>query len=123
MSGKRRALRPLIGLLAAFVLLIALWPNASSLYDLTGEEALPAQLRGVVHWMYTAIRPQPDLASGAQITHAELRPFGMNTFLQQEVLPEVREQSLNMLKEAGFGNVIVKELPHDFQNYYYIARK
>ena len=32
------------------------------LYDLTGEETLPAQLRGVVHWLNTAIRPQPDLA-------------------------------------------------------------
>jgi hypothetical protein len=83
--------------------LIALWPNASSLYDLTGEEALPGQLRGVVHWMNTAIRPQPDLAPDAQIAYAGVRPYGMNTFLQQEVLPEVREESLSMLNEAGFG--------------------
>ena len=103
MSGKMKVSRALVAVLAGVVLLIALWPNASSLYDLTGEEALPGQLRGVIHWMYTAIRPQPELASKAQIAFADVRPFGMNTFLQQEVLPEVREESLSMLHEAGFG--------------------
>jgi hypothetical protein len=28
-----------------------------------------------------------------------------------------------MLEEAGFGEVEVKQLPHDFQNSYYVARK
>jgi hypothetical protein len=28
-----------------------------------------------------------------------------------------------MLKEAGFVNVQLKTLPHDFQNYYYCAYK
>jgi hypothetical protein len=103
MSGKQRVMRILIALIASIVLLVALWPNASSLYDLTGEEALPGQLRGVLHWMNTAIRPQPELASEAQFAHAGVVPFGMNTFLQQEVLPEVREESLKKLHDAGFG--------------------
>ena len=34
-----------------------------------------------------------------------------------------KEKAVSMLKEAGFDNVEVKTLPHDFQNYYYIARK
>ena len=102
MSGKSKVTLASIALLATIVLLIALWPNASSLYDLTGEEELPGQLRGVVHWMYTAIRPQPDLAPEAQIAYADVEPYGMNTFLQQEVLPEVREESLRLLNEAGF---------------------
>jgi len=91
-----------MAIIAGVVLLLALWPDASSLYDLTGEEALPAQLRGVIHWMNTAIRPQPELAPQASIAFNDARPFGMNTFLQQEVLPEVREESLRQLHEAGF---------------------
>jgi 2-polyprenyl-3-methyl-5-hydroxy-6-metoxy-1,4-benzoquinol methylase len=34
-----------------------------------------------------------------------------------------KEKAVSMLKESGFDNVEVKTLPHDFQNYYYIARK
>jgi 2-polyprenyl-3-methyl-5-hydroxy-6-metoxy-1,4-benzoquinol methylase len=33
------------------------------------------------------------------------------------------EKAKDMLKEAGFTRVEVKQLPHDFQNYYYIATK
>jgi 2-polyprenyl-3-methyl-5-hydroxy-6-metoxy-1,4-benzoquinol methylase len=33
------------------------------------------------------------------------------------------EKALEMLEEAGFAEVEVKQLPHDFQNSYYIARK
>jgi 2-polyprenyl-3-methyl-5-hydroxy-6-metoxy-1,4-benzoquinol methylase len=34
-----------------------------------------------------------------------------------------KEKATEMLKDAGFTNVEVKKLPHDFQNYYYIAYK
>lgn len=102
MFGRAKLLRIGVALIAGVLLLVALWPEADSLYDLTGEETLPAQLRGVVHWLNTAIRPQPRLAADAQITYADVSPFGMNTFLQQEVLPEVREESLRQLHEAGF---------------------
>lgn len=34
-----------------------------------------------------------------------------------------KEKAVSMLKEAGFDNIEVKTLPHDFQNYYYIAHK
>ena len=33
------------------------------------------------------------------------------------------EKAREMLREAGFKEVHVKQLPHDFQNYYYIATK
>ena len=33
------------------------------------------------------------------------------------------EKALEMLREAGFGRVEVKRLPHDFQNCYYVVRK
>ncbi|MGD2078708.1 MAG: cellulase family glycosylhydrolase, partial [Chloroflexota bacterium] len=102
MSGRSKLLRITVAIIAAVLLLAALWPAANSLYDLTGEESLPGQLRGVVHWLNTAIRPQPTLAEDTEITYADVPSFGMNTFLQQEVLPEVREESLRLLHEAGF---------------------
>lgn len=34
-----------------------------------------------------------------------------------------KEKAVTMLKEAGFVNIEVKTLPHDFQNYYYVAYK
>ena len=45
-KGRRWAGRGLI-VLAALALLAALWPNARSLYELTGEEALRGQVAGV----------------------------------------------------------------------------
>jgi Zn-dependent membrane protease YugP len=33
------------------------------------------------------------------------------------------EKAREMLNEAGFGEVDVKQLPHDFVNSYYIAKK
>lgn len=33
------------------------------------------------------------------------------------------EKALEMLEEAGFGEVEVRQLPHDFQNSYYVAKK
>jgi 2-polyprenyl-3-methyl-5-hydroxy-6-metoxy-1,4-benzoquinol methylase len=33
------------------------------------------------------------------------------------------EKAKEMLKEAGFTKVVVEQLPHDFQNYYYIVTK
>jgi hypothetical protein len=33
-----------------------------------------------------------------------------------------KEKAVEILKEAGFTKVDVKQLPHDFQNYYYICR-
>lgn len=88
-------------LVAILLLVIGIWPDANSLYDLTGEEELAGKVRGAVQWVYSAVRPQPNLAPHAANQYADVSPFGMNTFLQNEVLPEVREQSFQMLKEAG----------------------
>ena len=34
-----------------------------------------------------------------------------------------RRKAIEVLKNSGFTNVEVKTLAHDFQNYYYIAKK
>jgi hypothetical protein len=103
MSGKsatnRRRLLLTVSLIA---LVISLTPRANSLYDLTGEEEPAAQLRGVIQWLNTAIRPQPDLAPASIDDHANVSPFGINTFLQQEAEIIVRERSLELIHDAGF---------------------
>jgi hypothetical protein len=95
-------LRKIVIGLALVGLTAALFPHAGSLYDLTGEETLPAQVRGVLHWWNTAVRPQPDLALDDVAGPAAVSPFGVNTFLQQEVEPEKRERSMALIHEGGF---------------------
>lgn len=87
---------------AVLALTIGLLPPTQSLADLTGEEARLAQLRGLMQWAYTAVRPQPKLAPQAVMHHADVPARGVNTFLDLEVLPEVRAQSLQMAYDAGF---------------------
>jgi len=101
----RKHIRLVLAIAATLILVIALWPSSASLYDLTGEESLPGQARGVIHWLYSSIRPQPDHAAGQEAGLTVGSPYGMNTFLEQEVLPEVREEILSMLNDAGFGFV------------------
>jgi N-acetylglutamate synthase-like GNAT family acetyltransferase len=33
------------------------------------------------------------------------------------------EKAIELLKEAGFSNIQVQQLPHDIQNSYYVCRK
>ena len=108
-----RFLRILV-VLSGLALFVALWPDASSLYDLTGEEQLKGQAAGVMHWINTAIRPQPNLmpdgvdtASGA---FPAVSPFGVNTFLEQEAEEAKRIRSLDLAHDAGL-RFIRQELP------------
>ncbi|HID51902.1 MAG TPA: hypothetical protein EYP41_07695, partial [Anaerolineae bacterium] len=94
--------RRLVVLAAAVGLVVSLWPAASSLYDLTGEETLAAQVRGIGHWLNTAVRPQPRLAPDAAVQSKGSSIFGVNTFLQNEVEKVKRERSLQLAREAGF---------------------
>jgi polysaccharide biosynthesis protein PslG len=71
-------------------------------YATTGEERPLAQVRGMVEWAGNLLRPQPDLALNVPVQHADVSPFGVNTFLEQEVEPAKREQQMQMLADAGF---------------------
>ncbi len=88
--------------LSGLLLVVALWPSVGSLYELTGEDALLAQLRGVVHWWNTAVRPQPQLAPDTIPKLADVVPYGVNTFLEQEAEIAKRETSLQLASQAGF---------------------
>lgn len=87
---------------SGFLLVVALWPPVGSLYELTGEDALLAQLRGVVHWLNTAVRPQPQLAPEIIPNYTDLVPYGVNTFLSEEAEIEKRAVSLQLASQAGF---------------------
>lgn len=90
-------------LVALFICLAtALWPPVGSLAALTGEEALPGQVRGLVHWALTVIRPNPRLAPDAPVTHADVPVFGINTFLEQEPSLAVRDETLRRIRAMGF---------------------
>lgn len=102
LSGGARSILYWTLFLGLLLLFLALWPAAHSLYALTGEEELPGQMAGVIHWINTAIRPQPQLAPELLRGERALTPLGVNTFLQQEVESEKRLRSLQMARAAGF---------------------
>ena len=100
-----RRLWPILALLILAVLVSVAWllpdPRAR-LFAITGEERLLPQLRGLVQWAFRWTRPLPRTADDVAVIYIDLPPFGVNTFLEQEVEPEKRAQSLQMIAGAGF---------------------
>ncbi len=72
------------------------------LFHITGEERLLPQLRGFVQWAFRWTRPLPYTADDIPVAYTDLPPFGVNTFLEQEVEPEKRARTLQMIAQAGF---------------------
>ncbi len=104
-SRRRPWLWVLLGAGLFALLLIAAWfwpaPRAR-IFALTGEEALPSQVRGFGQWLLNPLRPLPNTADAVPIAYADLSPFGVNTFLEQEVELVKREQTVQMIADAGF---------------------
>jgi polysaccharide biosynthesis protein PslG len=71
-------------------------------WSLTGEEQPFAQIRGMIEFAGNFIRPQPNTAPDVPISHTDVNPYGINTFLQQEVEVAKREKTLQMISDAGF---------------------
>ncbi len=71
-------------------------------WSLTGEEDPLSQVRGMVEWSGNILRPPPVTRPDVPIAHADVPPYGINTFLQQEVEIAKRERSLQMIADAGF---------------------
>jgi hypothetical protein len=85
---------------AALVLAYPLWSDW--LYEVSGEDTLPAQVRGGLEWLGNITRRRPETADGVPVAHAGVEPFGVNVFLQEEVEPQKRELAVQMIAEAGF---------------------
>src|SRR5690606_11161574 len=73
-----------------------------TMWSLTGEETPAGQLRGMVEWTGNFTRAQPQTAPLVPIQHTGVNPYGINTFLEQEVELAKREQQVQMIAEAGF---------------------
>lgn len=69
---------------------------------LTGEHDLWPQLYGSVQTLGGLLRPPLDLAPEVPVMGNGVNPFGVNTFLHQEVEPAKRERQVRLIAEAGF---------------------
>jgi len=102
----RRRLAGALALAAAAILAAAIalshpaW--SALLFDVTGEESLAGQARGTLEWLGNITRRQPQTANWTPIANAGVNPFGVNTFLQEEVEPAKRQCSIQMIADAGF---------------------
>jgi hypothetical protein len=72
------------------------------MWQQTGEEAFLAQVKGLSDLAGDLLRPRLALAADAPIQHADVNPFGVNTFLEQEAEPAKREQACAWPHDAGF---------------------
>ena len=107
----RRSLRwraTIIVILAlAFALLLALDLRHKGLawqflWSQTGEEEAPGQIRGIVEVAGNLIRAPLATEPMSPIKHKAEVPYGINTFLEQEVEGPKIEAMLKMISEAGF---------------------
>jgi hypothetical protein len=71
----------------------------------TGEEKPFSQLRGMIEYLGNLTRLQPVTQPDVPINHVDVSPFGINTFLQQEVELAKRERQMQMIAEAGFAMI------------------
>ena len=96
----------LLAAVAALLLLLLLYTQRAALhaqlFALTGEENTFSQIRAVGHLLSDLIRPPLNLEAETPIAHNGVNPFGINTFLQQEVEPAKRERQVQLIADAGF---------------------
>lgn len=100
---RRAALAALVVLILAAVVGFA-EPLRAAMAGWTGEEALGQQIKGTLSLAYLQLtQPKPETAPMVPIAHTGLRPYGVNTFFEQEVEVAKVEQSLALIADAGFG--------------------
>ena len=90
-------------LIAALICAAFLLPDpATTLFMVTGEEGIARQILAFFQYAFRWMRPLPELADNTAVAYTDEVPFGVNTFLDQEVEPQKREHILKMVKAAGF---------------------
>lgn len=104
-----KAIRQTITLWVSLLLLsgltlfiVSVPPIRTWLWQKTGEEEFLAQVKGLSDLAGDLLRPPLDLAADATVQHADVNPFGVNVFLEQEADPAKRELAVQMAAEAGF---------------------
>jgi hypothetical protein len=97
----------ILALLAASLVAVAgfIWVNRASprliLFNITGEEEPLPQLSGAIQFGLTRLQPPLQTANDVPVQYAGVNPYGVNTFLQNEVEPAKREEAMRMISEAG----------------------
>ncbi len=71
------------------------------LFNLTGEEEPLPQISGIVQYGLTRLQPPLQTADQVPVQYAGVNPYGVNTFLQNEVEPAKREEAMRLIAEAG----------------------
>jgi hypothetical protein len=95
----------LIVTIGGLALFVSQGPVSQALCNWTGEEEPLPQVKGVVQLLFDLTRRRTETRPYVPVAHAGLSPFGVNTFLEQEVEPEKRERTLQMVKAAGFRSI------------------
>lgn len=75
---------------------------SNALFYLTGEERLSAQIKGLTDLSADMLRPRVHLAEDVPVSPSGLSPYGVNVFLNEEVEPSKREETVRLASEAGF---------------------
>jgi len=88
------------GLIAT--LFLARRPIGAALFNLTGEERFFSQLKGLTDLSADLLRGRLHLVPDAPVRYTDGNPFGVNVFLNEEVEPAKREQTVKLAAEAGF---------------------
>ncbi len=103
---KRKISTSVFLILATATIVVALWLGhariSSTLFDWTGETEPLQQLKGLTDLSSDLLRPKPRTDDMAPVEYADVNPFGINTFLEQEVDPKKRELAMKMIADAGF---------------------
>lgn len=92
-----------VAFVLAFLLLVSLLAfKSNALFYLTGEENTFVQISAMTQLLSSHLRPPLQVDFYSPVAYAGVNPFGINTFLEQEVEPEKREQTVKLIAEAGF---------------------
>ncbi|MGQ0601261.1 MAG: hypothetical protein ACT4QE_06135, partial [Anaerolineales bacterium] len=98
----RRVLFTTIGIVIALVAFTQRAALTQWAFSITGEEESLAQARALWNIAVGSLRPPLDLRPEVPIQHNGVNPFGINTFLQQEVEVSKREEQVRLIADAGF---------------------
>jgi len=93
----------LLAVLVGLVFFVQHTVRAQRLYAWTGEEQTMSQVVALWNLVAGQLRAMPETRADVPVMHSGYNPFGVNTFMEQEVEPVKRERICQMLHDAGAG--------------------